>query len=289
MDKNNRMYRLGLYEKAMPATLSWEEKLQVVKNSGFDYLEMSIDETDEKLKRLTYTNEDLLEIIEAMYKVGVKIESICLSAHRKYPFGSHDVDIRKRSMEIMEQAIDIASKLGIRIIQLAGYDVYYESSDEQSKQWFEENLKKAVHMAAKKGILLGFETMETPFMDTVEKAMYYVHKVNSPYLGVYPDIGNLKNASLLYDVSVNEDLMKGKGSIIATHLKETVPGKYREIPYGSGHSEFVENIQVLKELGVRMFVGEFWYKGEDNWYEIIEKSYQFLQDKLTKGFIINEE
>lgn len=289
MDKNNRMYRLGLYEKAMPATLSWEEKLQVVKNSGFDYLEMSIDETDEKLKRLTYTNEDLLEIIEAMYKVGVKIESICLSAHRKYPFGSHDVDIRKRSMEIMEQAIDIASKLGIRIIQLAGYDVYYESSDEQSKQWFEENLKKAVHMAAKKGILLGFETMETPFMDTVEKAMYYVHKVNSPYLGVYPDIGNLKNASLLYEVSVNEDLMKGKGSIIATHLKETVPGKYREIPYGSGHSEFVENIQVLKELGVRMFVGEFWYKGEDNWYEIIEKSYQFLQDKLTKGFIRNEE
>ncbi len=289
MDKNNRMYRLGLYEKAMPATLSWEEKLQVVKNSGFDYLEMSIDETDEKLKRLTYTNEDLLEIIEAMYKVGVKIESICLSAHRKYPFGSHDIDIRKRSMEIMEQAIDIASKLGIRIIQLAGYDVYYESSDEQSKQWFEENLKKAVHMAAKKGILLGFETMETPFMDTVEKAMYYVHKVNSPYLGVYPDIGNLKNASLLYEVSVNEDLMKGKGSIIATHLKETVPGKYREIPYGSGHSEFVENIQVLKELGVRMFVGEFWYKGEDNWYEIIEKSYQFLQDKLTKGFIINEE
>lgn len=289
MDKNNRMYRLGLYEKAMPATLSWEEKLQVVKNSGFDYLEMSIDETDEKLKRLTYTNEDLLEIIEAMYKVGVKIESICLSAHRKYPFGSHDIDIRKRSMEIMEQAIDIASKLGIRIIQLAGYDVYYESSDEQSKQWFEENLKKAVHMAAKKGILLGFETMETPFMDTVEKAMYYVHKVNSPYLGVYPDIGNLKNASLLYEVSVNEDLMKGKGSIIATHLKETIPGKYREIPYGSGHSEFVENIQVLKELGVRMFVGEFWYKGEDNWYEIIEKSYQFLQDKLTKGFIINEE
>ena len=44
---------------------------------------------------------------------------------------------------------------------------------------------------------LGFETMETPFMDTVEKSMEYVNKINSPYLGVYPDIGNLKNASLL--------------------------------------------------------------------------------------------
>lgn len=47
-------------------------------------------------------------------------------------------------------------------------------------------------MAAEKGIVLGFETMETPFMDTVEKAMRYVNLVSSPYLGVYPDIGNLK-------------------------------------------------------------------------------------------------
>lgn len=31
---------------------------------------------------------------------------------------------------------------------------------------------------------LGFETMETPFMDTVEKAMHYVKLVDSPYLGV---------------------------------------------------------------------------------------------------------
>ena len=288
MDKNNKEYRLGLYEKAMPATLSWEEKLKVVKDSGFNYLEMSIDETDEKIKRLTYTQEQLQEIVEAMYKTGIKIESICLSAHRKYPFGSHDEHIRKRSIEIMEQAIEFASKLGIRLIQLAGYDVYYEKGDKQTKALFEENLKKAVNLAAKKGILLGFETMETPFMDTVEKAMYYVSMVNSPYLGVYPDIGNLKNASLLYDTSVNEDLKKGKSHIIAAHLKETVPGKYREIPYGSGHSEFIDNIQVLKELGVRMFVGEFWYKGEENWYEIIQESYRFLNDKLSKGFENNK-
>ena len=88
-------------------------------------------------------------------------------------------------------------------------------------------------MAAKQGVLLGFETMETPFMDTVEKAMAYVKDVDQAYLGVYPDIGNLKNASLLYNVDVNEDIMTGKGHIFATHLKETVPGKYREIPFGT--------------------------------------------------------
>ena len=49
MDKANRTYQLGLYEKAMPSDLSWEEKLNLTKESGFDYLEMSIDETDAKL------------------------------------------------------------------------------------------------------------------------------------------------------------------------------------------------------------------------------------------------
>ena len=66
-----------------------------------------------------------------------------------------------------------------------------------------------MELAAKKGILLGFETMETPFMDTVEKSMHYVQQAASPYLGVYPDMGNLKNASLLYGKDVNEDIRGG--------------------------------------------------------------------------------
>lgn len=43
MVNQNKEYYLGLYEKSMPNTLSWEEKLKVVKEAGFDYLEMSID------------------------------------------------------------------------------------------------------------------------------------------------------------------------------------------------------------------------------------------------------
>ena len=52
MDKLNREYRLGLYEKSMPSTLTWVEKLTIAKKSGFDYLEISIDESDAKLARL---------------------------------------------------------------------------------------------------------------------------------------------------------------------------------------------------------------------------------------------
>ena len=243
MDRNR--YELGLYEKAMPNNLTWKEKLELTRESGFDYLEMSVDESDEKLARLDWTQEERDHIKETMIETGVPIRSMCLSGHRKYPLGSREETIRNRSLEIMEKAIDLAYDLGIRIIQLAGYDVYYEAGDETTRKLFEENLKACVEMAARKGVVLGFETMETPFMDTVEKAMEYVNKIDNAYLGIYPDIGNLKNASLLYGTSVNEDLKKGKGHLFAAHLKETVPGKYREIPFGTGHTEFRENIRYL--------------------------------------------
>ena len=64
-------YQLGLYEKSMPVTLTWSEKLTAAKDAGFDYVEMSIDETDEKLARLEMKAEEMDEIRAAMRRTGV--------------------------------------------------------------------------------------------------------------------------------------------------------------------------------------------------------------------------
>jgi len=262
-----KAYTLGLYEKSMPGQLSWKEKMNAAKKAGFDFIEISIDETEEKLDRLEMSKEERLELVRLMYETGMPIRTMCLSGHRKYPLGSSDPEICKRGMEIMEKAIALADDLGIRIIQLAGYDVYYEESSEETERRFAENLQKAVHMAAKSGILLGFETMETEFMNTAEKSMKYVSDINSAYLHVYPDSGNLKNASVTYQTDVLEDLRTAAGHITSMHLKETVPGKFREIPFGTGHVDFPSMIEAAWELGVRKFVTEFWYTGNEAWEE----------------------
>lgn len=264
-----KQYAIGLYEKAMPGSLTWEEKLRCARDCGYDYVEISIDETDEKLARLDWTQEERQALRAQMDQVGLPIRSMCLSGHRKYPFGASDPVVRRRSLEIMEKAIDLAADLGIPIIQLAGYDVYYEEATPDSRRLFGENLKKAVEMAARKGILLGFETMETDFMNTVWKSMFYVNQINSPYLGVYPDSGNLTNAAHTYHTDVLADLESGRGHIIALHLKETVPGKFREIPFLTGHVNFQAVIAKAWELGIRRYVTEMWYVGQDNWKEDI--------------------
>ena len=45
---------LGIYEKALPPGLSWPERLAVAKACGFDFVEISIDETDTRLARLDW-------------------------------------------------------------------------------------------------------------------------------------------------------------------------------------------------------------------------------------------
>ena len=275
-------YSLGLYEKSMPNSLSMEEKLKEAKLAGFDYLELSIDETDEKLARLDWSDEEIFEINRMQQEVGLRISSICLSGHRRFPLGSMDPEVRKMSLEIMRKAVELASKLGVRIIQIAGYDVYYEEGSEETKKFFAENLAKSVAMAAAKGVILGFETMETSFLDTVQKAMYWVDRINSPYLQVYPDIGNLTNSSLLYQTDPVADMHLGSGHLAAVHLKETVPSVYREVPYGTGHVNFEAMAKEAISQGVRMFVGEFWYTGEENWREILVNNHAFLCKVLCR-------
>lgn len=277
-----KKYLIGLYEKAMPKELSWKEKLTYAKEAGYDYVEISIDETDEKLERLLMTKEERHELKRVMDEVGIPLRTMCLSGHRKYPLGSADPATEARGLEIMEKAVELAADLGIRIIQLAGYDVYYEESTEDTKERFLKNLKAAANMAARSGILMGFETMETELMNTVEKAMYYVNKVNSPYLQVYPDCGNITNAAVMYGKDVLEDLRSGEGHLVALHLKETVPGKFREIPFGTGHVDFEKIIDTAWSLGVRKYVTEFWYTGNENWVEDLHMARKMMGDLLDK-------
>lgn len=277
-------YTLGIYEKALPDNLSLEDKLKFAKELGYDFLEISIDESDNRLKRLERTKDERYKIVSTMQEIGLPIRSMCLSGHRKYPMGSLNEDIRKKSMEIAKKAIQLADDLGVRIIQVAGYDVYYEKGNEITEKYFRENLRQFTELASSKGILLGFETMETSFMDTVEKSMKYVKLINSPYLGIYPDSGNLNNAAILYEHNILNDLEKGRGKIFAMHLKETVPGKYRNMHFGEGIVDFDSIVKKAKSLGVNRFVTEFWHLGEEDFMNVIKSQNEYARKLLDKYY-----
>lgn len=264
-----KKYEIGLYEKAMRNTLTWKEKLQCAKECGYDYLEISIDATEEKINRIYMDIEEKREIMEAIFDTGIPIGSMSVSALTKYALGDPDQAVRDRGMEIAEKSIQLSSALGVRTVMIPGYDIYYGESTIETKRYFLENIRKIAEIAEREGILVGFETMENNFMNTTGKAVQYVNMVDSAYLKIYPDAGNITNAAVANRHDVCEDLSLGKGKLIALHLKETKPDVYREVPFLTGHVEFERIINTAWKLGVRRYVTELWDVGQPQWKEDI--------------------
>lgn len=134
-------------------------------------------------------------------------------------------------------------------------------------------------MAAKGGVMMGFETMETPFMNTAAKAKKYVDLVNSPYLKIYPDVGNITNGAEDYLA----DIRSAKGDIIAAHLKETVPGVYRDLEFGQGRVDFDGCIKELLSQGVRIFNLEFWYDKKTEPFEYIMRNKKYVEEIFARN------
>ncbi|WP_192456361.1 L-ribulose-5-phosphate 3-epimerase [Musicola keenii] len=265
MHNFDKPFRLGLYEKAMPAALSWEEKIQVARELGFDFIEISVDESDERLRRLDWPDEDIYRLRHLCEHYGMPLQSMCLSAHRRFPFGSEDEAVRREAYLIMEKAINLAYKLGIRCIQLAGYDVYYEPQSEATHRRFIEGMKAATKMAERAGVMLGVEIMDTPYLNSLSKFEVLKKAIPSPYFMAYPDVGNITGWN--YDTCT--ELKLSSEHIVQIHLKDTLKvsaqskGQFRDLVIGEGQVDFPAIFRTLAEMQYNgPMVVEMWAQDE---------------------------
>ncbi|WCE31648.1 L-ribulose-5-phosphate 3-epimerase [Vibrio sp. SCSIO 43137] len=283
MFENLERHRVGLYEKALPAELSWQEKIITAKELGFDFLEISVDESDERRSRLDWSDEEIYQLRHLCEQHGLPLQSMCLSAHRKFPFGSADAAIREQAAIHMEKAITLAYKLGVRNIQLAGYDVYYEPADETTHQRFIEGMKYCAKLAEKAGMMLSVEIMDTDYLNSLSKFEVLNRQVNSPFFTAYPDVGNINGWN--YDTCT--ELALSAPRITQIHLKDTYKvkgdykGQFRDLVIGEGEVDFVSIFKTLKrhEIVVPLVI-EMWAQ-DDNWKENIRTA----QSRLNKACV----
>jgi L-ribulose-5-phosphate 3-epimerase len=236
---------VGLYEKALPADLPWEERLEQAGQAGYDFVEISIDESDLRLARLEWPVSERVALRRAIANTGIPIKTMCLSGHRKYPLGSASTQVRSRALDILHRAIDFAADIGLDIVQVMGYDVFYEPAYAGTEARFLDALRRGVRWAGAAGIMLALENTDLEFVDSVDRGLRLLEMINSPWFQLYPDMGNLAAAG--HDPA--EQLRKAAGHLVAVHVKDTVPGVVRGVPFGEGIVSFGEVFQALAETG----------------------------------------
>jgi L-ribulose-5-phosphate 3-epimerase len=236
---------VGIYEKALPADRSWEKRLEAASSAGYDFVELSVDESDERLSRLTWTASERAELRKAIKNTGVPILTMGVSGHRKFPLGSASRETRDRAVDILYRAIDFASDIGVKTIQVMGYDVFYEVSSNETQKRYLDGLKLGAKRAATAGVMLGVENVDVEFSESIEKVMQIVRAVDSPWVNTYPDMGNFVAAGF----DPVQQLRFGKGHIVAIHVKDATPGVYRGVVFESGEVPFKSVFQTLAEIG----------------------------------------
>jgi hexulose-6-phosphate isomerase len=279
----------GLYEKALDDGGDWPTRLTKVRQLGFDFVEICIDEQDRRIERLYQSGREIEAFRRTVYEAGVPIMSMCLSAHRRFPFGSSDQQKREKAYEIMEKAISFASAMGIRVIQLAGYDVYYESSTAESRARFMEGLSWSVSKAARQQVMLGVEIMDTELISSITRYLWFSDQIKSPWFKVYPDLGNLT----AWGNDVCEELRKGIGDIVGVHVKDTKAvtpgfvGQFKSVPFGEGCVDFVKCFSTLEDLQYTgPYLLEMWHESGSDDLRAIASARAFIDKQYSQS--VNE-
>jgi L-ribulose-5-phosphate 3-epimerase len=237
---------LGIYEKALIGNAlstgsDWRHFLEQVPQAGFSYLDLSIDETPEREARLDWGPAQCRRVRDAADDVGTAIGGVCLSVHRKIGPGSAEPETRRRARAVMTRGLEVSHDLGAPVIQIAGYYAFYEEPNPEAERWYTQMLADAVPLAARLGVVMGIENVDGDDVTSISKAMEFVRAVDSPYLQVYPDLGNIAEQGL--DPAV--ELAAGAGHMVAMHAKDVRRGEPRRIEMGTGIVDWPTSFALL--------------------------------------------
>ncbi len=280
-DPTDEEFRWGIYEKALPSGATWPEMLSAAASAGYQFVEISIDESDERLGRLEWPAARRRELHGALADGPATIDTMCLSAHRKHALGSESEVVREKALTIMRRAIDFAAELGIRIVQVAGYDVHYEPSTERTRDLYRQAIIQSAEWARESCVMLALENVECPLVDSIEKAMRLVEAADTPWLQVYPDIGNLT----AMEKDVTRELLLGGRHIVGLHLKDTRIREFRRVPFGEGLVDFAAAFRTLKRMGYRgPLMVEMWNEAAADAVTVVAQARQWLGAKLRAAF-----
>jgi len=103
--------------------------------------------------------------------------------------------------------------------------------------------------------MLGLENVDNPFLESVGKGLQLIREVDSPWLRLYPDMGNLAAAGY----HPPDEILLAKGHMVAIHVKDALPRVIRGVPFETGIVPLQETFQALAQidfwgpLGVEMW------------------------------------
>ncbi len=240
----------GVNVGIIPEGVSFEDGLKIIKEAGFESVELNV---DEKVISLESEEKQVKKVKEKVESVGLEISSLLAGQFWKYPLTSGNPEIRKKGEEILIKSLKICNWLGTDALlvvpgvvgtdwmesERVRYDIAYERSF--------ESIKKCVSVAEDMGVCICVENVWNKFLLSPIEMKNFVESFNSEFVKVYFDVGNVLISGY------PEDWIRILGKLIKrVHLKDfkkSVGNINGFCDLLEGDVNWPEVIKALKEIG----------------------------------------
>jgi hexulose-6-phosphate isomerase len=254
----------GISWFTLPGQLSSKEKLELVKDAGFEGIEIIPFRGNE---------DEAFKIKEIADKMDLTITSIIDIDQWKYQFSNPDVDVREIAFNNFVHDLKLASQLNVDTVlcipAVVNKTVTYEEAYARSL----DGIKRLVEFAEKYIIVIAIENVWNKFLLSPIEFVNYIDSFNSIYVKAYFDCGNI----CLYGFPQHWIKSLGPNRLAKIHVKG-----FDDYPKNIGFPKslisdvpWTEFMNSLKEINYSDFlIVEIKGEGKDS----IEKVYQYSKE-----------
>ncbi|MBD2756013.1 sugar phosphate isomerase/epimerase family protein [Spirosoma validum] len=233
------MNKLGmnLFVWTMSMDEDLSDTLSFLKTSGFDFVEVPINNTDlEKWKRIGGELRAL--------GLGVQTCTICGIAHSLI---SPDESIRRAAIDYLKEVVDCSEALGSKILMgpmYAGFKAFSgKPATAEEWNWSVTGMREVAEYAQTKGVTLAIEYLnrfEIYLLTCVDDLVRYVEAVDHP---------NCRAAFDTFHANMEEKNIGDAIRQCAPYLAHVQISENDRSTPGKGHIQFGEVFEALQDIG----------------------------------------
>ena len=176
-------------DNMIPKEWGFEKGLQLVKQAGFDGIELWLG--DVPWFQMSTADADVRELRRKVEDAGLVVSNVSTGLHWASPLSARDPAVRARAMRIVERQIETAVLLGSDAILVVAGLVTEEVPYNEVYQRCVEALGALGEKAARSGVKIGCENCnaEHRFLISPREFWQFLNDVHSPAVGIHLDVG----------------------------------------------------------------------------------------------------
>jgi L-ribulose-5-phosphate 3-epimerase len=159
--------------------LSLEDKFKLLKDLGFDGVEIDTGDIDRRA------------VVKAREKTGLEVHGVVDWGCWEYPLTDPDPEVRAKGMDILKTAANDAAYYGGSSVLVVPGKVTQKVSYADAYTRSQEAMKEAMFYGYKFGLKILIENVWNNFLLSPLEMARYIDELDSQYVGAYLDTGNM--------------------------------------------------------------------------------------------------